>query len=78
MRVFLFLEIEMTPIDIARRDGKCVLTTREAAQALGMHPQTLWGWSSTGKGAIQPVRIGKRIAWPVEAVAGLVGADHQQ
>jgi len=65
----------MTPIDTARRDGKCVLTTREAAQALGMHPQTLRDWSASGSGPIRPVKIGGRLGWPVEEVSQLVGAD---
>lgn len=42
-----------------------MLTTREAADYLKMKPQTLHKWSSSGNGAVTPVKIGKRpLRWP--------------
>lgn len=47
--------------------------TSRAAFYLCRKPQTLNKWAFTGKGAIQPVRINGRLAWPVAEIRRLLG-----
>jgi predicted DNA-binding transcriptional regulator AlpA len=48
-------------------------TTAEAAKALMMKSQTLFGWSSNETGPIRPIRIGKRrIVWSSNEVIALI------
>lgn len=48
------------------------LTTAQAAAALNLKPKTLNKWAFTGRGPLQPVRIGRRLAWPAAAIANLL------
>lgn len=48
---------------------RTTLTTEEAAFYLNRKPQTLRSWASTEpEGAIRPLRIMGRLAWPVAAI----------
>lgn len=48
------------------------LTTEEAAHYLNRRPQTLRSWASLENGALRPVRISGRLAWPVAAIRALL------
>jgi hypothetical protein len=52
---------------------KPYLTTREAAAYLNRAVSTLQYWASTGEGLVQPVRIGKRLAFPTAEVKRVLG-----
>lgn len=47
--------------------------TRQAAYYLMRAPQTLRTWACFG-GPINPIRIGKRLAWPTAEIRRLLGA----
>jgi predicted DNA-binding transcriptional regulator AlpA len=49
------------------------LTTREAAYYTGKAISTLHYWAMTGEGLVQPLRIGKRLAWPTAEVKRVLG-----
>ena len=49
------------------------LTTAECAFYLNRQPQTLRGWACHENGPILPTRINGRLAWPVQALRGLLG-----
>lgn len=49
-----------------------VLTTQQAAEYLNRSAQTLRTWACTGKGPIQPVKIGGRLGWPEAALRSLL------
>lgn len=48
------------------------LTTEEAAHYLNRRPQTLRAWACLENGALRPVRISGRLAWPVAAIRALL------
>jgi hypothetical protein len=54
-----------------------LLSTVEAATALGYSPSTLRHWASTGDGPIQPHRLGDgtHLRWRTNDVRGLAGMD---
>lgn len=54
------------------------LTTAEAAAALNRKPQTLRKWAFQNRGAVQPVRINGRLAWPAAAIADLLRGGCEQ
>jgi hypothetical protein len=48
--------------------------TEQAAYYLNRRPQTLRGWAmNEGKGPIRPLRLNRRLAWPVAAIRLLLG-----
>lgn len=49
------------------------MNTRMAAHYLGRTPKTLLEWSASGRGPVQPLRIGARLGWPVTRVKALCG-----
>lgn len=49
-----------------------ILTTNEAADFLGLKPQTLRCWACYDKGPISPIRIGNRLRWRVSDLERLV------
>ncbi len=53
--------------------NKPTLTTEEAGYYLSRKPQTLRSWAATEQGAIKPLRISGRLAWPTSAVKKLTG-----
>ncbi|WP_228716198.1 helix-turn-helix domain-containing protein [Acinetobacter indicus] len=44
-------------------DGLMLLSTTQAAQIMGLKPQTLRKWAMDGSGPIQPIKIGNRLKW---------------
>ena len=55
------------------------ITTREAAHYLNRAEQTLRIWASKENGAIRPIRINGRLAWPtaeIKRVLGVAGGDN--
>lgn len=51
---------------------KPILTTEEAAHYLNRRPQTLRAWACLENGALRPVRISGRLAWPVADIRKLL------
>lgn len=47
--------------------------TDAAAYYLNRKPQTMRSWASTEQGPIRPIRINKRLAWPVVKLLALLG-----
>ena len=54
-------------------ETRCVLPTEEAAAHLNRQPQTLRKWAMNGEGPIQPIKVGRRLGWPVAGLRKLVG-----
>jgi predicted DNA-binding transcriptional regulator AlpA len=44
------------------------INTRNAAKAFDSHPATLQHWARTGTGPVKPIKIGRRLRWPVEDI----------
>ena len=59
-----------TPLELETR---ATVTTREAAYHLHHAPQTLRIWASTETGLIRPIRIGRRLGWPVADIKRVLG-----
>ena len=55
-------------------EARSVLPTDEAAAHLNRQPQTLRKWAMNGEGPIQPIKVGRRLGWPVAGLRKLVGA----
>nr|WP_239142918.1 DNA-binding protein [Variovorax sp. WS11] len=51
------------------------MPTREAAFHLARQPQTLRAWACFDTGPLRPIRINGRLAWPVEQLRRLLGAE---
>lgn len=49
--------------------------TDQAAYYLNRQPQTLRAWACLENGAIRPVRISGRLAWPVAAIRALLNGE---
>jgi hypothetical protein len=49
------------------------VSTDVAAKYLNRKPQTLRAWACYGTGALRPIRINGRLAWPVEDLQRLLG-----
>lgn len=58
----------------ALANGRDYLPTDEAARILNRSPQTLRIWSCSG-GPISPVRVNRRLAWPVAGLAALLRGE---
>ena len=56
-------------------EARSVLPTDEAAAHLNRQPQTLRKWAMNGDGPIQPIKVGRRLGWPVAGLRKLVGAS---
>ena len=52
---------------------KPTVTTREAAYYLNREVQTLREWACYGRGAVRPLRINGRLAWPVADLRRVLG-----
>ncbi|RYH42957.1 MAG: DNA-binding protein [Alcaligenaceae bacterium] len=63
---------EYLPLDQITRPN---LKTEEAAYYLNIRPQTLRVHACMDKGAIRPLRINGRLAWPVDALRKLLGVS---
>lgn len=51
--------------------------TAQAAFYLNRKPQTLRIWSYKESGPIQPLKIGRRCAWPTKELRVLLGVDRE-
>lgn len=61
---------QFTKLELVTRP---TVTTEEAAHYLNRKPQTLRSWASAEPtGAIRPLRIMGRLAWPVAAIRALL------
>ena len=49
------------------------VSTNAAAFYLNRKPQTLRDWACGNKGALTPVKINGRLAWPTSKIKALVG-----
>lgn len=47
--------------------------TDAAAHYLNRRPQTLRSWACLENGALRPIRINGRLAWPVAGIKALTG-----
>lgn len=61
---------EFPPIDQITRP---TLITKEAAYYLNREEQTLRIWACKENGAIRPIRINGRLAWPVADIKRVLG-----
>jgi len=66
------MNITLKPLHTETRS---VLPTEEAAAHLNRQPQTLRKWAMNGEGPIQPIKVGRRLGWPVAGLRKLVGAS---
>lgn len=53
--------------------GRPTLNTADAAHYLNRRPQTLREWACTERGAIRPIRVHGRLAWPVSEIRRVMG-----
>lgn len=60
------------PLDQVTRP---TVPTDAAAYYLNRQPQTLRSWSSTEAGAMRPIRINGRLAWPVADIRKLLNGE---
>ena len=66
------LEPEYQPLERVTRP---VLTTKEFAHYANIAEQTAWVWACKESGPIRPIRIGRRLGWPTDAVKKLCGVE---
>lgn len=62
--------IQLTPLALETRTA---LPTPEAAAQLNRAQQTLRLWAMREDGPIRPLRINKRLAWPVSELRRVLG-----
>ena len=61
------------PLELVTRP---TVPTDQAAYYLNRQPQTMRAWACLEpRGAIKPVRINGRLAWPVAAIRALLSGD---
>lgn len=58
-----------TPLELVTRP---TVPTADAAHYLNRRPQTLRHWASSEDGAMRPIRINGRLAWPVAEIRELL------
>lgn len=58
-----------TPLELETRTA---IPTDAAAHHLSRKPQTLRSWACLENGALKPIRINGRLAWPVAAIRALL------
>lgn len=63
-----------TPLALETR---AAIPTDAAAHHLNRKPQTLRAWACLENGAIRPIRINGRLAWPVAAIRALLNGESQ-
>ena len=54
------------------------IPTEDAARLLCRSPQTLRQWACYGDGPIRPIRVHRRLMWPVEEIRRLLSGDEKQ
>lgn len=62
-----------SPINTIEQETRAALPTREAAHHLMRAPQTLRIWACKENGAIRPIRINGRLAWPTAEIKRVLG-----
>lgn len=62
----------ITPLSQEKRSN---LPTDEAAIHLNRAPQTLRLWAMNGNGAVTPIRVCGRLAWPVASIKRVLGVE---
>jgi len=65
-------ENRFPPIELEKRP---VVETRQAAYYLLMEDQTLRAWACFENGPIRPIRIGRRLGWPMAKIRELLNAE---
>lgn len=63
-----------TPLE---QETRVAIPTDAAAHHLNRKPQTLRAWACLENGAIRPIRINGRLAWPVAAIRALLKKEAQ-
>lgn len=63
-----------TPLELETR---AAIPTDAAAHHLNRKPQTLRNWACFENGAIRPIRINGRLAWPVAAIRAVLNGEAQ-
>lgn len=63
---------QFTPLHLETRSH---VPTDAAAYYLNRQPQTLRAWACLENGAVRPIRISARLAWPVAAIRELLRGD---
>ena len=61
---------QFTPLELEHRP---TVATAAAAHYLNRRPQTLRGWACLETGALRPIRINGRLAWPVAELRRVLG-----
>ena len=56
-------------------ETRTAIPTDAAAHHLNRKPQTLRSWACLENGAIRPIRINGRLAWPVAAIRALLSGQ---
>ena len=56
-------------------ETRTAIPTDAAAHHLNRKPQTLRAWACLENGAIRPIRINGRLAWPVAAIRALLSGQ---
>lgn len=51
------------------------IPTNQAAYYLNRKSQTLRSWACLEKGALRPIRINGRLAWPVKEIKKVLGME---
>jgi len=57
--------------------GRTHLNTNEAANSIDHRPQTLRKWATYQTGPIKPVKVGRRLLWPIESLNKLLNGGAQ-
>lgn len=61
---------QFTPLELETRP---TVATAAAAHYLSRRPQTLRGWACLENGPLRPVRVNRRLAWPVSDIKRVLG-----
>jgi len=59
-------------VNALNHETRPAITTNEAARLLCRRPQTLRKWACYGDGPIQPVRVHRKLLWPVADIRKLL------
>ncbi|WP_382228191.1 DNA-binding protein [Hydrogenophaga atypica] len=63
-------QIQLVPLT---QETRSALPTAEAAAHLNRAEQTLRLWAMREDGPVRPVRVNKRLAWPVAGIKAALG-----
>ena len=68
----------MPKLNALESETRPAIPTEDAARLLCRSPQTLRQWACYGDGPIRPIRVHRRLLWPVEEIRRLLSGDGQQ